>query len=141
MPIIKTPGQLIPASPSTYGLEALINNNNNYSIDLANLTQAGTNITLTGAQMFTGVIRMIGSAANNYTVTLPISPRIIDALGPTIAKDGSFSVPISIQNEDSAFTATLTAGDGLTTLHGTLTVDPGTRRIWLVTIGTPYDYT
>jgi len=139
--ILAQPGQLRPDTSNTYGLDALVSNVNTYAVDLANLTQSGTNITLTGAQAIAGVVRLIGTAANNFTVTLPPTARLIDALGPTIAKDGSFAVEISIQNEDPTFTATLVVGDASTTINGTATVEPGTRRIWLLTVGSTYNYT
>lgn len=141
MPILNPPGQLRPDPSDPYGLLALVSNVNNYSVNLVNVTQSGINVTLTGPQTFAGVVRLTGTAANNFTVTLPPTARLIDALGPTIAKDGSYAVPISIQNEDPTFTCTLTPGDSLTTVNGTAQVVAGTRRIWLLTVGTPYDPT
>ena len=141
MPILNPPGQLRPDPSDPYGLLALVSNVNNYSVNLVNVTQSGINVTLTGPQAISGVVRLTGAASNNFTVTLPPTPRLIDALGPTIAKDGSFAVPISIQNEDPTFTANLTPGDSLTTINGTAQVVAGTRRIWLLTVGTPYDPT
>lgn len=139
--ILPQPGQLRPDSSNSYGLDALVSNLNNYSKNLLNLTQTGTNITLTGDQVIAGVVQLVGTASADFTVTLPPTPRIIDALGPTIAKNGSYGVEISVQNEDPTYVATLTVNDSLTTIHGTATVDPGTRRIWLLTVGTPYDPT
>ena len=141
MPILKPPGQLRPDPSDPYGLLALVSNVNNYCVNLINLTQSGTDIDLTGPQTFTGVVRLVGTASNNFTVTLPATARLIDALGPTISRDGSYGVPISIQNEDPSFTATLTAGDASTTLTGTMTIAAGTRRIFLVVVGTVYDPT
>jgi hypothetical protein len=83
----------------------------------------------------------VGTSSNNFTVTLPPTPRLIDALGPTIPLDGSFAVEISVQNEDPTFEAILTPGDALTTINGTAIIAPGTRRIWLLTVGSPFDYT
>lgn len=139
--ILPQPGQLRPDASSTYGLDALVSNVNTYAVSLDNLSQSGLDIELTGAQALVGVVRLIGSASNNFTVTLPPTARLIDALGPTVQKDGSFAVEISVQNEDPTFTATLTPGDSKTTINGTATVAAGTRRIWLLTVGSPYDYT
>ena len=139
--ILPQPGQLRPDSSNSYGLDALVSNVNTYAVNLDNLTQSGTNITLTGPQALIGVVRLVGAASNNFTVTLPPTARLIDALGPTIPKDGSFAVEISIQNEDPTYTATLTAGDASTTINGTTIIAAGTRRIWLLTVGSTYDYT
>ena len=139
--ILPQPGQLRPDSSNSYGLDALVSNVNTYAVNLDNLSQSGLDITLTGQQAIVGVVRLIGAASNNFTVTLPPTARLIDALGPTIPKDGSFAVEISIQNEDPTYTATLTAGDASTTINGTTIIAAGTRRIWLLTVGTPYDST
>lgn len=138
--ILPQPGQLRPDSSNSYGLDALVSNVNTYAVTLIDLSQSGTNITLTGQQALAGVVRLVGTASNNFTVTLPPTARLIDALGPTVPRDGSYAVEISIQNEDTTFNATLTAGDSATTINGTSIVVAGTRRIWLMTVGTPYDY-
>jgi Glycine-rich domain len=138
--ILPQPGQLRPDSSNSYGLDALVSNVNTYAVTLIDLSQSGTNITLTGPQALAGVVRLVGAASGNFTVTLPPTPRLIDALGPTVPRDGSYAVEISIQNEDPTFDATLTAGDSSTTINGTAIVVAGTRRIWLMTVGTPYDY-
>src|SRR5579872_2866112 len=124
--ILPQPGQRRPDVSDGYGLDALVSNNNNYSVNALVLTQSGTNITLTGAQVFAGVVRLTGAAAGDFTVTLPPTSQLIDALGPTIARNGTFAVPISIQNEDASFNLTLTAGDASTTINGTATVAHGT---------------
>jgi hypothetical protein len=139
--ILPQPGQLRPDRSNSYGLDALVSNVNTYAVALVDLSQAGTNIVLTGPQMVAGVVRLIGTAAGNFNITLPPTPRIIDALGPTVPLDGSFSVEISVQNEDATFEAILTPGDASTTINGTAIVAPGTRRIWLLTVGSPFDYT
>ena len=139
--ILPQPGQLRPDRSNSYGLDALVSNVNTYAVALVDLSQAGTNIVLTGPQMVAGVVRLIGTAAGNFNITLPPTPRIIDALGPTVPLDGSFSVEISVQNEDATFEGILTPGDAKTTINGTAIVAPGTRRIWLLTVGSPFDYT
>src|SRR5579859_1769173 len=98
--ILKMPGGFYPDASGADALTALISNVNNYAVNLLNLPLSGTNMTLTGPQLFAGVIQFTGSAAGNYTVTLPPTARIIDALHPTIPKDGTYAVPISVQNED-----------------------------------------
>ena len=133
--ILPQPGQLRPDSSNSYGLDALVSNVNTYAISLDNISQSGLNLTLTGPQAVIGVVCLVGAASNDFTVTLPETARLIDALGPTIPKDGSFAVEISIQNEDPTYTATLTVGDANTTIVGTATVASGTRRIWLLTVG------
>jgi hypothetical protein len=132
--ILYQPGGIQPDVSGADALMALVSNNNNYAVHLSDITLSGVNVTLNGVQATAGVTRLLGSAGGAITVTLPITDRLVDALGPTVPIDGSFAVPISVQNEDPVNTATLVAGDANTTLNGTMTVQPGTRRIWLLTL-------
>jgi hypothetical protein len=132
--ILHQPGGIYPDPSGADALMALVSNLNNYAVAVNAVPLGGTNVTLTGAQATCGVVQLTGTAAGQFTVTLPITPRLIDALGPTVRYDGTFAVPISVQNEDATNTAVLTAGDADTTLVGTMTVAGGTRRIWLLTL-------
>lgn len=133
--MLPIPGQMRPDNSGADALMGFVSNVNNYHVQIENIALSGSNVNVTPEQAVVGVMRMIGAAAGGYTVQLPPTDRIVDALGPTIRYDGTFAVPISLQNEDPVNTATLVAPvDGRTTLVGTMTVIAGTRRIWLLSV-------
>lgn len=125
-------GQLRADVSGADSLTALMSNVNNYLVQVEDITLSGTLLTLTANQVFTGVIKLASGASGNFVIQLPPTDRMIDALGPTVRYDGTYSVPISILNKDSTYTGTLTApADGQTTIVGTATVAPGERRVWV----------
>ena len=73
-------------------------------------------------------IRALGGSATLLTLDLKTQDKI-DALGPTILSDGSYAIPISVQNEDPANIAVLTAGDVDTRLLGTMASGVVARRL------------
>ncbi len=81
MPILKQPGQLRPDVSNTYGLDALVSNNNDYSVDPIVVSQSGTNVTLTQQQTLPlGIVRLTGAASCRFhESTLPPTARVIDA--------------------------------------------------------------
>lgn len=135
------PGVISPLPPGivadksgAWGLFALISNLNNYSEAISAITTAGTNTTLTAAQLLIGVTKLNAGASGGFTITLPSTVAIIAALGPTIPMDGTYAEPVSILNNAVGQTGTLTAGDASTTLTGTMTVATNTRRVFMLTV-------
>ena len=134
MSIVKIPAGITADNTGIWGLFGFMANVNNYSQSITQVTTAGTNITLTPAQTLTGITKLNAGAAGGFTITLPSTASIIGALGSTIALDGTFSMPVSIENNNVAQTGTVTAGDGSTTLTGTMTIATNTRRFFLLTV-------
>ena len=132
--ILPIPGQMRPDNSGADALMGLVSNVNNYHVQVEQVSLASaTTVSPTADQVLAGVLLYQGSAGGAFVIQLPPTDRLVDALGPTIKFDGSFSVPISIRNQDAANTGTLTASsDGRTTLVGTMTVSPNTRRIWVL---------
>src|ERR1700686_332084 len=86
--ILYHPGVIQPDASGADALMALVSNVNNYAVALFDITLSGGSVTLTGPQALAGVTRLLGSAGGAITVTLPITARLIDALGPTVPIDG-----------------------------------------------------
>lgn len=135
------PGVIAPLPPGVVadksadnGLFALMQNVNNYSEAITAITTAGTNITLTAAQLLIGVTKLNVGASGGFTITLPSTVQILAALGPTIPIDGTYAEPISILNNNVGQTGTVTVGDASTTLTGTMTVATNTRRVFMLTV-------
>ena len=134
MSIVKIPAGITPDNSAVWGLSGFMQNVNNYSQSITQITTAGTNTTLTPAQILAGITKLNVGAAGGFTITLPSTASIIGTLGSTIALDGTFSMPVSIENNNVAQTGTVTAGDGSTTLTGTMTIATNTRRFFLLTV-------
>jgi hypothetical protein len=132
--IYPLPGGITPDNAAAFGLFGLMSNLNNYSESLVALTTAGTNITLTAAQVLIGVTKLNTGASGGFTITLPSTSSIISALGTTVPTNGTYAEPISILNNNVGQTGTLTIGDSSTTLTGTMTVATNTRRVFLLTV-------
>ena len=137
MAIVKIPGGITPDNVGMWGLFGLMNNVNNYSEFITQITTAGTNTTLTVAQLLFGVTKLNAGAAGGFTITLPSTLSILNGLGQTVPTDGTFAMPISIENNNVAQTGTLTIGDASTTLIGNLTIANNTRRLFLLTVLSP----
>ena len=134
MAIVKIPAGITPDNSAVWGLFGFMANVNNYSQFITQITTAGTNITLTPAQVLTGITKLNVGASGPFTITLPSTASIIGALGMTIPLDGTYAMPVSIENNNVAQTGTVTAGDGSTTLTGTMTIATNTRRFFLLTV-------
>jgi hypothetical protein len=132
--IAPLPPGITPDKSAEWGLFALISNLNNYSEAITAITTAGTNTTLTPAQLLIGVTKLNAGASGGFTITLPSTVSILAALGPTIPMDGTYAEPISILNNNVGQTGTVTAGDASTTLTGTMTVATNTRRVFMLTV-------
>jgi hypothetical protein len=119
-----------------FGLMALFSNANLYSEALSTVVTAGTNSTLTPAQLLSGVVNLTSGASGGFTITLPSTTSIISAMGSTVPTNGTFAMPVSFMNNGTAQTGTVTIGDASTTLTGTATVATNTRRTFLLTVNT-----
>lgn len=132
--IFPLPAGMTADKSGAFGITGLMSNLNNYSEAITPLTTAGTNITLTAAQILIGVTKLNTGASGGFTITLPSTSTILAALGPTIPMDGTYAEPISILNNNVGQTGTVTAGDASTTLTGTMTVATNTRRVFMLTV-------
>lgn len=92
----------------------------------------GTNVTLTGAQIASGVINLQGSPSAGFTITTPTAAQIIIALGSNVPQDGSASFFGFLQNDGTGQTGTLTAGDANVTIVNTATVATNANRHFLL---------
>lgn len=125
------------ADPSAnFGLEALLSNANAYAEEAVTITTTGTDTVLTPGQVLKKNLVLDTGASGGFTLTLPSTSRIIDALGPTMPRNGTFYFPVYVNNA-SGQTATLTAGDGSTTFVGSAAVTNGLAVKWIVNLATP----
>lgn len=116
------------------GLLAYMSNGNAASPMRTAITTAGTDTTLTGAQVAQGAIILASGASAGFTITLPTTAAIISALGESISIDSTWSKVVVIKNDGVGQTGTLTAGDGSTTINGTATIATNTTRTFLLTV-------
>jgi hypothetical protein len=92
----------------------------------------GTNVTLTAAQINSGVINLQGSPSGPFTITTPTAAQIIANLGPNVPQDGSASFFGFLVNDGTGQTGTLTAGDANVTIVNTATVATAANRHFLL---------
>ena len=120
LPIIFPPvAGIVPDNSANYGYFGLLNNVNNYAEALPpgfGIATAGTNITLTAAQVGIGITRLTAGASGGFTITLPSTAAILANLGPSnvIPTSGIYAEPISIMNDNVAQTGTLTETQKIT---------------------------
>lgn len=112
------PAGMTPSREANFGLEGLHNAANVYSEGLSTITTAGTNTTLTTAQLLSKNLVFTSGASGPWTLTLPATTAIFGALGP-VPTDGTFFFPLYISNQGVGQTMTLTAGDSSTTVSAT----------------------
>ena len=134
MTILKLPAGLTADAQANFGLIGALSNMNVYSETRTPITTAGTNSTLTAAQLIAGAIILAAGASGGFTITLPSTAAIISAMGPAMPTDGSFTNLIYIKNDGVGQTGTVTAGDASTTLNGTMTIATNTTRTFLLTV-------
>lgn len=134
MSIQKIPPGITPDITANFGQFAFMANVNNYAENLVSQVTAGTNTTLTPAQVIAGFCQLTVGASGAFTITLPTTASIISALGPTVALDGTYAEPLHIINNNIGQTGTVTAGDASTTLTGTMTLATNTTRKFLLNI-------
>lgn len=135
MTIFRQPAGITADAQANWGLHALMQNANAYSLTpQAAIVTAGTNTTLTAIQATSGIVLLTAGASSGFTITLPSTSAILSALGPTIPVDGSYAEELFIQNNAIGQTGTVTAGDASTTLSGTMTIATSTTRVFLMTV-------
>ena len=132
--VMAVPAGMVADAQAEYGLIGLMSNVNAVSVTEANVTTAGTNSTLTGAQAIAGALILAAGASGGFTLTLPATSAIISALGATVPVDGTFSKILRVKNDNVGQTATVTVGDASTTLVGTMTIATDTTRTFLLTV-------
>jgi hypothetical protein len=136
--VFKMPADIRPDNVGMYGLFGFMQNTNNAVLgSQSTITTAGTSGVVTVPQLMTGVIGLAAGASGGFTTTLPSTASIIAGFGGTAPTDGTYSKLILIKNIAVGQTSTLTAGDGNTTMIGTLTIATSTTRTFLLTILTP----
>jgi hypothetical protein len=131
------PRGMTPDPSADFGLLSLSAAVNLAAEVLSAITTAGTNTTLTVAQLLAGVTVLNAGWSGGATITLPATAAIIGGLPPGTPTDGSFAMPVSFLNNGTAQTGTVTAGDASTTIVGTATVATNTRRAFLLTVLSP----
>jgi hypothetical protein len=137
MTIAKIPAGVTADPAALFGLLALMSNVNAYAEGLSTIVTAGTNSTLTTAQLLSKNIVLTSGASGGFTITLPATSAIISALGPTIPTDGTFYFPLYISNQGVGQTGTLTAGDSSTTVSATeATLATNVSGKWMVQVAT-----
>jgi len=135
--IAPMPGGITADGIADYGYFALLSNLNAYAEGLSTIVTAGTNSTLTTAQLLSKNIVLTSGASGGFTITLPATAAIISALGPTVPTDGSFYFPLYISNQGVGQTGTLTAGDSSTTVSATEnTLATNVSGKWMVQVAT-----
>jgi len=137
MSLIPIPPGMTADQGSEFSLQGLMQNANAYAEASLTIATSGTNITLTPAQVLAKNLVLSPGASGPFTVTLPATSKIIDALGRTMPRDGSFYFPLYIWNLGTGQTATLTAGDASTTISGDATVADSTGAKWMFRLATP----
>jgi hypothetical protein len=128
------PPGLVADPSALYGLIQLMQNLIAYSQMLISGSVASvSNINLTVAQLGAGVLRLTGTASGGFTITMPSTASILSVL-KGVPVDGSFSKRITIINDNTGQTGTLTIGDSSTTLTGTMTLATNTVRDFILTV-------
>ncbi len=97
-------------------------------------TGAGTAATIPATAFPAGCLDLAAGASGDFTLTLPTTAAIIAAYPNTIPADGQFVTEIDILNDATTHTATLTAGDGSTTILGTATIASNYNRTYAVQV-------
>lgn len=139
MSVIKT-NEHTPSSDvsALWGLMALKETLNNLSEGLSTIVTAGTNTTLTVAQLLSKNIVLTSGASGAFTLTLPGTTAILTGFGNNIIPtDGTFYFPLYICNQGVGQTMTLTAGDSSTTVSSTEnTLATNISGKWMVQVAT-----
>lgn len=133
MAINPFPPGMRASGPATFSLEALHSNSNAYAEEVLTIASAGTDVPLTPQQVLKKNILITAGASGTFTITLPPTSKIIDALGPTMPRDGSFYFPFYVSNSTS-FAGLLTAGDAATQIQNGASITSGTAAKWMVNL-------
>lgn len=139
--IAPMPAGMTADASALFGLFRLLNNVNALVAEGIS-TVAGTTTTtlvLTAAQVLTkNIVMTTGNITGAFTINLPSTSSIIDALGgpDMIPLDGSASFPLWISNQGTGQTGTLTAGDANTTVSATEnSLATNVSGKWIVNVG------
>lgn len=116
-------------------LPAFMNNANAYSLQAASYATTGNAVSIAAGDVVDGLIMLNAGATGGYAATLPSTDSILAALGASVPQDGSFTKIVVLMNNGSGQTATLTAGDGKTTIVGTATVANNVSRHYAMRVG------
>lgn len=116
-------------------LQAVMNNANAYSQQMASYATTGNNAAVVAGDVVDGVLQMNSGASAGFTVTLPSTDSILGALGASVPQDGSFTKIVRIVNNSVGQTGTLTAGDGKTSIVGTATIATAVSRDYAMRVG------
>lgn len=116
MAIVRFPPGMTADPSSDFSLQGLMSNVNAYAEEWVSIVTSGTDVPLTTSEVKSKNIILTAGASADFTVTLPPTTQIIDALGPTLPKEGNFYFPLYIVNQGTTFNGTLTAGDSNTTI-------------------------
>lgn len=136
--IVATPRGMVADKSSMWGLNALLQNINQYALmPQAPIVTSGTAVALTGPQLTAGVISLSAGASGAFTINLSSTANILAALGASIPTDGTYGEPVFIQNNGVGQTGTVTVGDASTTLTGNMTIATNTTRVFLLTVLSP----
>lgn len=114
-------------------LQAFMNNANAYASSMGSYATT-TAPTVSAADVVRGIIQLNTGASGGYAVTLPTTAQILGALGASVPQDGSFTKIVTIVNNTSGQTATLTAGDTPTTIVGTATIANNVSRFYVMRV-------
>ena len=125
------PSGIIADDTAMGGLYGLWQAANKYSSSMTSATTAGTDITLTAAQLNAGVLQLNVGASGGFTITTPSGNAINADLGSVVNNDGSFSKQIDIVNNNVGQTGTLTGGSGVTVV-GTASIATNTKRSFIL---------
>jgi len=127
--VFNIPAGQTPDATGADGLLGLMQNLNNYAMDMASYATAGTNVVIVAGDIASNpLIQLNTGATGGFTITLPTTSQILGALTGTVPQDGSFTKIVSFVNNNIGQTGTLTAGDSPTTVVGTATIATNTRR-------------
>ena len=136
--IFKMPAGIVADPVADFGYFAMLQNLNSFVPNApVTIATAGTNTTLTPAQIDAGVVILTSGASGGFTITLPSTASIISQFGSTIPQDGTYAVELVIVNNAVGQTGTVTIGDASTTLSGTMTIATNTSRHLLLNITGP----
>jgi len=122
--IIRFPPGMRADASSEFTLQGLMSNANAYAEEWVGVDSTPTSvflgtdaITLTTNQvMAKNVILLAGAVNSPFIVFLPPTSKILDALGPTVSRDGSFWFDFYIANQLTGRDAVLAPGDTDTTV-------------------------
>jgi hypothetical protein len=129
--LVNVPPGMVPDTAALFGMSALQVNIDAIDYDMVAIAYgAATTLTLTGAQFFNNYIDLSGSGV--LALTTPTAAQIIAACPSTMPSLG-FNFSLTIINDGTGQTTTLTGGTGVTVL-GNNTIANNATRVFLVAV-------